>query len=96
MLGAGLREGCFALVRSACDDMFSPQPLGPFLDIALQIQSDLLQLIQSEADRLPISSQFFIYLQKNPTPAIMVLEDLHWAEMATVDMIKCSGAASSR
>lgn len=28
-----------------CDDLFSPQPLGPFLDIALQFQPDLLQLI---------------------------------------------------
>ena len=36
----------------ACDDMFSPQPLGPFLDIALQLPSDLLQQIQSGADRL--------------------------------------------
>src|SRR5512140_3706052 len=41
----------------ACDDMFSPQPLGPFLDIALQIQSDLPQRIQSGADRLTISTQ---------------------------------------
>src|SRR5574339_332469 len=48
-----------------CDDMFSPQPLGPFLDIALQLQSDLLPLIQSGADRLTISTKFFIQLQKS-------------------------------
>jgi predicted ATPase len=79
-----------------CDDMFSSRPLGPFLDIALQVESALLQLIPSGADRLTISSQFFIYLQKNPTPAIIVLEDLHWVEVATLDMIKFSGAAPSR
>ena len=75
----------------ACDDMFSPQPLGPFLDIALQIESDVLQLIQSGADRLTISTQFFIHLQKSPTPVIIVLEDLHWADEATLDVIKFLG-----
>ena len=69
----------------ACDDMFSPQPLGPFLDIALQLQSDLLELIQSGANRLTISTQFFIHLQKSPAPTIIVLEDLHWADEATLD-----------
>ena len=61
-----------------------------------QGESDLLQLIQSGAVRLTISSHFFIYLQKNPTPAIIVLEDLHWVGVATLDMIKFSGAAPSR
>ncbi|RPJ24637.1 MAG: helix-turn-helix transcriptional regulator [Chloroflexi bacterium] len=75
----------------SCDDMFSPQPLGPFLDIALQLQSDLLQLIQSGADRLTISTQFFIDLQKDPTPTIIVLEDLHWADEATLDVVKFLG-----
>ena len=71
--------------------MFSPQPLGPFLDIALQLPSDLLQLIQSGADRLTISTQFFIQLQKSPTPTIIVLEDLHWADEATLDVVKFLG-----
>jgi len=79
------------MLWGACDDMFSPQPLGPFLDIALQIQSDLLQLIQSGADHLTVSTQFFIQLQKNPTPTIIVLEDLHWADEATLDVIKFLG-----
>lgn len=79
-----------------CDDLFSPQPLGPFLDIALQAQSDLFQLIQSGADRLTISTQFFIKLQNNPIPAIMVLEDLHWADEATLDVIKYLGRRIQR
>src|SRR5512134_1258836 len=74
-----------------CDDMFSPQPLGPFLDIALQLESNLLEQIQSGADRLTISAQFLIYLQKNPAPVIIVLEDLHWADDATLDVVKFLG-----
>lgn len=79
-----------------CDDLFSPQPLGPFFDIAHQVQPDLLQLIQSGADRLTISTQFLIKLQNNPIPAIMVLEDLHWADEATLDVIKYLGRRIQR
>ena len=75
----------------ACDDLFSPQPLGPFVDIALQMGSDLIQLIESGADRLKISTQFFIHLQKSPVPSLIVLEDLHWADEATLDVVKFLG-----
>jgi DNA-binding CsgD family transcriptional regulator len=87
---AGQRKSARVL-WGACDDMFSPQPLGPFLDIAIQTQSDLLQLIQSGADRLTISTQFFIHLQKNSTPTVIVLEDVHWADEATLDVVKFLG-----
>ena len=79
-----------------CDDLFSPQPLGPFLDIALQFQPDLLQLIQSGANRLTISTQFFTKLQNNAIPIIMVLEDLHWADEATLDVVKYLGRRIQR
>jgi predicted ATPase len=75
----------------ACDALFSPQPLGPFIEIALQSQSDLLRLIQSGADRLAFSSQFFVHLQQSPTPVTVVLEDLHWADEATLDVAKFLG-----
>ncbi|HMB21535.1 MAG TPA: AAA family ATPase, partial [Anaerolineales bacterium] len=87
---AGQRESARVL-WGACDDMFSPQPLGPFFDIALQLQSDLLQQIQSGTDRLTISTQFFIHVQKDPAPTIIVLEDLHWADEATLDVVKFLG-----
>jgi hypothetical protein len=75
----------------ACDALFSPQPLGPFIGIALQIQSDLPRLIQSGIDRLSFSTEFFIHLQTSPTPVIVVIEDLHWADEATLDVVKFLG-----
>ena len=75
----------------ACDALFSPQPLGPFIGIALQIQSDLPRLIQSGVDRLSFSTEFFIHLQTSPTPVIVVIEDLHWADEATLDVVKFLG-----
>lgn len=78
-------------LRGACDDLFSPQPLGPFIEIAGQIQSDWPRFIQSETGRLAFSTELFLYLQKSPTPVIVVLEDLHWADEATLDVLKFLG-----
>ncbi len=75
----------------ACDALFSPQPLGPFIGIALQIQSNLPRLFQSGIDRLSFSTEFFVYLQTSPTPVIVVIEDLHWADEATLDVVKFLG-----
>src|SRR5262245_58899854 len=83
------RSAC--VLWGACDALFSPQPLGPFIEIAVQIQSGLLRLIQSGADRLAFSSELFVHLQQSPSPVIVVLEDLHWADEATLDVAKFLG-----
>ena len=75
----------------ACDALFSPQPLGPFIEISIQLKSNLFRLIQSGADRLLFSTEFFVFLQKSPAPTIVVLEDLHWADEATLDVVKYLG-----
>jgi DNA-binding CsgD family transcriptional regulator/tetratricopeptide (TPR) repeat protein len=77
--------------QGACDALFSPKPLGPFIDIVIQSQPSLMQLIRSGADRFTFSNEFFIFLQKSVQPVILVLEDLHWADEATLDVIKFLG-----
>ena len=80
-----------SILWGACDALFSPKPLGPFIEIAAKLQADLFELIRSGADRLSFSTEFFFYLQKSVTPVILVLEDLHWADEATLDVVKFLG-----
>jgi DNA-binding CsgD family transcriptional regulator/tetratricopeptide (TPR) repeat protein len=85
-------QGREAIVyQGACDALFSPKPLGPFIDIVIQSQTSLMQLIRSGADRFTFSNEFFVFLQKSVQPVILVLEDLHWADEATLDVIKFLG-----
>lgn len=79
------------VLRGACDDLFSPQPLGPFIEIAAQSQAGLPDLIRSGAGRLAFSAEFLLHLQKNATPVIVIVEDLHWADEATLDVVKFLG-----
>src|SRR5678810_699836 len=46
-----------------CDALFTPRPLGPLYDIALQIRGNLLTLLEEEASRSAIFSAVFDELQ---------------------------------
>ena len=85
------RGGLARVLRGACDDLFSPQPLGPFVEIAAQADPELQRLTQSAAGRLAVSTALFGHLQHSSRPVILIVEDLHWADEATLDVVKYLG-----
>lgn len=78
----------------ACDPLQTPRPLGPLFDIAAQLQGDLQTALQGDADRLRIFSSFLAELTR--PPALIVLEDLHWADEATLDCLRYVGRRIGR
>lgn len=77
------------ILQGACDSLFTPRPLGPLHDIALQIGGQLLQLLESESKPTAIFSACLNELQEQAT--ILVIEDVHWADEATLDLLKYLG-----
>jgi DNA-binding CsgD family transcriptional regulator/tetratricopeptide (TPR) repeat protein len=75
----------------ACEALFTPRPLGPLYDIAMQAQGSLASLMDRETDRPRVFSAFLEELQKRPLPTVVVFEDVHWADEATLDLIKFLG-----
>jgi len=71
-----------------CDALFTPRPLGPLHDMARQSQDDLLAALQGEWDRPAV---FTACLNACQTPTILVFEDIHWADEATLDLLKYLG-----
>jgi DNA-binding CsgD family transcriptional regulator len=72
-----------------CDALFTPRPLGPLYDIAAQMQGDLLTLLTSQTNRTVLFSSFLNDLQK--CPSILIFEDIHWADEATLDVLTFLG-----
>src|SRR5262249_13673509 len=81
------KTGCRVL-WGGCDALFTPRPLGPLYDIAQQLQGDLINLLKDEAPRAAIFSATLEELQK---PTLLVVEDVHWADEATLDLLKFIG-----
>lgn len=77
------------ILQGACDSLFTPRPLGPLHDIALQVQGKLISLLDSESNRTAIFSACLNELQQQAT--ILLIEDIHWADEATLDLLKYLG-----
>ncbi len=80
----------------ACDDLFTPRPLGPLYDIAAQTKTDLLNLLNRQSSRAEIFSAFLKELQQSSLPNIIVIEDVHWADESTLDLIKYLGRRAGK
>ena len=70
----------------ACDALFTPRPLAPLHDIARQTKKALLAVIAA-GNREAIFTAALDELECGP-PALVVLEDMHWADDATLSLLK--------
>ena len=83
------------LLWGACDALFTPRPLGPLYDIARKAHSNLLSLLEDEAPRASILAAVLEEMDGR-TPSIFVIEDIHWADEATLDLLKFLGRRVNR
>lgn len=71
-----------------CEALFSPRPLGPFYDIADAFTSKTRNLLGREGRRAELFASVLADLQELEGTSLLVLEDLHWADAATLDLVK--------
>jgi DNA-binding CsgD family transcriptional regulator len=88
-LAAHRREA--RVLLGQCDALFTPQPLAPLYDIAQQTNGSLLELMQAADARLAIFGAMLRELQGREKPTVLVVEDVHWADAATLDLLKYLG-----
>jgi DNA-binding CsgD family transcriptional regulator len=77
------------VLMGTCDDLITPQPLGPIWDIA-RTDPSLLQPL-SDGDRRGVMESLLDLLSRPLQPTVVVLEDTQWADEATLDVIKFLG-----
>ncbi len=84
------------ILWGACDALFTPRPLGPLYDIAAQLKNGLLNFLNNQTSRAAVFSKFFQDLQESTIPNIVIIEDIHWADESTLDLIKFLGRRANR
>ncbi len=87
-------QNAVRILWGACDALFTPRPLGALHDMAGRLQGDLPALLASEAGRDAIFPAFLSELQRYIT--IVVFEDVHWADEATLDLLRFLGRRITR
>jgi class 3 adenylate cyclase len=78
------------LLWGACDPLFTPRPLGPLVDVADATGGELLRVVDEGAKPQAVAAALVRELAARG-PTVLVLEDLHWADEATLDVIALLG-----
>jgi DNA-binding CsgD family transcriptional regulator/tetratricopeptide (TPR) repeat protein len=73
-----------------CDALFTPAPLAPLIDVAEQVGGPLAELVEREARPYNVVAELVQELRAR-APTILVLEDVHWADEATLDVLRLLG-----
>src|SRR6266545_2414897 len=74
-------------LAGACDPLLTPRALGPLHDIARQTRGRLAELLASGGSREAVFAAFLDQLVQPPQRQVVVVEDAHWADEATLDLL---------
>jgi DNA-binding CsgD family transcriptional regulator/tetratricopeptide (TPR) repeat protein len=83
-------EAGTTVLWGSCDPLFTPRPLGPFVDMAAEAGGELRALVDSGARSHQVAAALAAAAQAR-SGLIVVLEDLHWADEATLDVLSLVG-----
>jgi len=75
------------VLPGACDALFTPRPLGPFLDVA-EATGGELQSVAAAGVRPHEFAAALIRELRASGPTVLLLEDLHWGDAATFDVLR--------
>ncbi|MBS0319071.1 MAG: AAA family ATPase [Proteobacteria bacterium] len=95
---AGITEA--TVLRGACEALFTPHPLGPLHDVARDappaLRERLAARLREDGNRPALFAAVLDILAHGRAPTVLILEDVHWADAATLDLVRHVGRRISR
>jgi DNA-binding CsgD family transcriptional regulator/tetratricopeptide (TPR) repeat protein len=80
------------VLAGACEDLLTPRALGPLRDAARSAaDGPLAAALSPRADPDLLFTAVCDELATPPSPALLVIEDAHWADGATLDVLRYLG-----
>ena len=70
----------------ACDGVSTPQPYGPFEDMADALGPEFRRLLDANASRGELGRWLLKWMSVGPM-RVLVIEDVQWADQATLDLL---------
>jgi ATP/maltotriose-dependent transcriptional regulator MalT len=81
-----MQEPPLRILWGACEPLHTPRPLGPFADVGEATGGDLEELTAGAARPHEVAAALLNELRRR-SPTVLVLEDVHWADEATLDVL---------
>jgi predicted ATPase len=78
------------VLSGACEPLLTSRPLGPLFDVAQAVGGELEELVFGDARPHVVVAALMGELGRR-SPTVLVIEDLHWADEATLDALRLLG-----
>ena len=75
------------ILTGACEPLQTARPLGPVVDITMETEGVLAEVVDRGASASDVLAAFLAELRRAPS-SVVLLEDLHWADEATLDLVR--------
>ncbi|RBP51129.1 helix-turn-helix transcriptional regulator [Arenicella xantha] len=73
---------------TGCDPLFNPKPLGPLYDLRGDIGDKVMPVLRQSSDQNEVFKACLNALDRSKINNFLIIEDVHWADNATIDFIK--------
>jgi len=84
------------VLQGGCEDLHAPRPLGPVHEIARGGLVGVQALLARHEPAAEVAAALLAALDVPHQPTLLVVEDLHWADDATLDLLKHAGRRIAR
>jgi len=75
------------VLAGACEPLSAARPLGPLVDVAGEVGGELAERVAGGGSPGDVLAALAAELRRRP-PTLLLLEDLHWADEATLDVVR--------
>jgi DNA-binding CsgD family transcriptional regulator len=89
-------SGDARFLLGACDPLLTPRALGPLHDLGRQAGGRLAELLAAGSPREQLFAALLDELDQGARPQVVVVEDAHWADEATLDLLVFLGRRMER
>lgn len=72
---------------ASCEPLFTPRPMGPLLDVSRVTGGELERDVRGSAKPHDVAGSLLRELEF-PAPTVLVIEDVQWADEATLDVLR--------
>ncbi|MBE7171685.1 MAG: AAA family ATPase [Williamsia sp.] len=81
-------EDSCQVYEALCDSLFTPRPLGPVYDLAVQMDPEMAEVFRTTPSRTELFARVAQEFAAGNRPTLLIIEDVHWADEASLDFIK--------
>ena len=75
----------------ACEPLLAAPVLGPLIELMDRLPPSLAQAVHAGRATPEVSAGMLALLRDRPRPAVLVIDDVHWADGATLDLLRYVG-----